>query len=114
MPDTIPDDLALFIKAPAGLVIVLGCAHRGLINTIYHAQNVTGEKRIHSIVGGTHLFPKTAKQRAKTVQVLNSIGVAKIGVSHCTGFEASRLLVDAWGERFFLNNAGTIFEIESA
>jgi 7,8-dihydropterin-6-yl-methyl-4-(beta-D-ribofuranosyl)aminobenzene 5'-phosphate synthase len=107
VPDAIPDDLALFINTPDGLVIVLGCAHRGLINTIHHARNVTGQQRIHSIVGGTHLFPKTAEQQTKTIQVLESIGVEKIGVSHCTGFEASRMLAEAFGDRFFLNNAGT-------
>jgi 7,8-dihydropterin-6-yl-methyl-4-(beta-D-ribofuranosyl)aminobenzene 5'-phosphate synthase len=112
LSDSIPDDLALFIKTPTGLIIVLGCGHRGLINTIYHAQEVTGENRVHTIVGGTHLFPKTEGQRAKTIEALNSVGFQKIGVSHCTGFEASRLLFDAFGDRFFLNNAGTICEIE--
>ena len=111
-PDPIADDQALFVKTAAGLVIVLGCSHRGLINTIRHAQDVTGEKRVHTIVGGTHLFPKSDAQRAKTLDALNKIGVGKLGVSHCTGFTASRLLSDAFGDRFFLNNAGTICEID--
>jgi 7,8-dihydropterin-6-yl-methyl-4-(beta-D-ribofuranosyl)aminobenzene 5'-phosphate synthase len=111
LPDSIPDDLALIIKMPAGLVIMLGCGHRGLINTIDHARNITGEHRVHTIVGGTHLFPKTEQQRAKTIEALKSSGIQKIGVSHCTGFEASRLLFEAFGDRFFLNNAGMICEI---
>ena len=112
LPDPIADDQALFIRTAAGLVIVLGCSHRGLINTIRHAQDVTGEQRVHTIVGGTHLFPKNADQQTATLDALNQIGVEKLGVSHCTGFTASRLLSDAFGDRFFLNNAGTICDID--
>ena len=111
LPDAIADDQALFVKTEAGLVIILGCSHRGLINTIRHAQDVTGEKRVHTIVGGTHLFPKSQAQRAKTLDALREIGVEKLGVSHCTGFAASRMLSDAFGDRFFLNNAGTVCRI---
>ena len=90
--DTIPDDLALIVRTQQGLVIVLGCAHRGMINTIRHAQMITGEERVHTVVGGTHLFPKTDEQVEKAIFALQEIGVQKIGVSHCTGFHASMRL----------------------
>lgn len=111
-PDPIADDLAMFVQTAKGLVIVLGCSHRGLINTVLHARAVTGEQRVHTIVGGTHLFPKSEAQRAKALDALRQIGIEKIGVSHCTGFAASRMLSDAFGDRFFLNNAGTVCLIE--
>jgi len=111
-PDTIPDDLALIIKTEKGLVIVLGCGHRGVVNTIYHAQNITGEKKVHTVVGGTHLFPKTDQQKEKAIQTLKEIGVQKIGVSHCTGFDASMKLAQAFGDKFFFNNAGTVYTID--
>ncbi|OQY52624.1 MAG: hypothetical protein B6230_02350, partial [Desulfobacteraceae bacterium 4572_89] len=50
--DTIPDDQALVIKTSKGLVVILGCAHHGMINTLLHARKITGEKRIHAVVGG--------------------------------------------------------------
>jgi 7,8-dihydropterin-6-yl-methyl-4-(beta-D-ribofuranosyl)aminobenzene 5'-phosphate synthase len=110
--DSIPDDLALLVKTDKGLVIILGCAHRGMINTIRHAQAITGEATIHTVVGGTHLFPKTDEQVEKTIAALKEIGVQKIGVSHCTGFKASVRLAEEFGNDFFLNNAGTIYELE--
>jgi len=110
--DSIPDDLALIVKTERGLVIILGCGHRGIINTIYHAQNITGEEKVHTVVGGTHLFPKTDEQIDKTIAALKKIGVQKIGVSHCTGFHASMRLAQALGDKFFLNSAGTIYNLD--
>jgi len=106
-PDSMADDLALIIETKKGLVIVLGCGHRGMMNTIYHAQEITGEERVHTVVGGTHLFPKTEEQREETVEALK-----KIGISHCTGFQASVKLANAFGDAFFLNHAGTVYEME--
>jgi 7,8-dihydropterin-6-yl-methyl-4-(beta-D-ribofuranosyl)aminobenzene 5'-phosphate synthase len=111
-PDTIPDDQAMVLRSGKGLVIVLGCAHRGMINTIYHAQKITGEKSVHTIVGGTHLFPKTGEQKRKAIAALREIGVRKIGVSHCTGFDASVRLAGEFGEGFFLNNAGNVYILD--
>lgn len=111
-PDAIPDDQALVLQSGKGLVIVLGCAHRGIINTIRHAQSITGERRVHTIVGGTHLFPKNESQKNRAIAVLKEIGVEKIGVSHCTGFDASMKLARAFGEDFFLNNAGCVYILD--
>jgi len=111
--DPVPDDLALIVRTKEGLVIVLGCAHRGLINTIRHAQMITGEQRVHTVVGGTHLYPKIDEQVEKAISALQEIGVKKIGVSHCTGFHASVRLAQEFGDRFFQNNAGTIYTLES-
>jgi 7,8-dihydropterin-6-yl-methyl-4-(beta-D-ribofuranosyl)aminobenzene 5'-phosphate synthase len=110
--DDFPDDRALIFKTDKGLVIVLGCAHRGIINTIRHAQDITGEKTVHTVIGGTHLYPKPKEQVEKTIQALKEIDVQHIGVSHCTGFKAAMQLADAFGDRFFLNNAGVVHTIE--
>jgi 7,8-dihydropterin-6-yl-methyl-4-(beta-D-ribofuranosyl)aminobenzene 5'-phosphate synthase len=110
--DPIPDDLALIVRTQQGLVIVLGCAHRGLINTIRHARMITGEQRVHTVVGGTHLYPKTDEQLEKAISALREMGVKKIGVSHCTGFHASMRLAQEFGEGFFQNNAGSIYTLE--
>ena len=65
------------------------------------------------MVGGTHLSPKTDEQVEKTILALQEIGVQKIGVSHCTGFNASMRLAQAFGDKFFINNAGTIYSLDS-
>lgn len=106
--DDFPDDLALICKTEKGLVIVLGCAHRGIINTIQHAQQITGEKTVHTVTGGTHLYPKNDVQIEQTIRALKEIGVQHVGVSHCTGLHASMHLAEAFGDRFFFNNAGSV------
>ncbi len=110
--DTFPDDQSLVIKHPKGLVVVLGCAHRGIINTLLHARKITGEDRIHAVVGGTHLYPKNEEQVEQTVEALKEMGVKHMGVSHCTGFPAARRLADVFGTDFFLNSAGTVTVLE--
>lgn len=113
-PDPIRDDQALYIRSNQGLVIVLGCAHRGMVNTVLHARKITGEPRVHTIVGGTHLFPKTEDQKQKAIEALKELDVQKIGASHCTGFAAAMLLSQAFGDKFFSNNAGSITIIDDA
>jgi 7,8-dihydropterin-6-yl-methyl-4-(beta-D-ribofuranosyl)aminobenzene 5'-phosphate synthase len=112
LSDTFPDDLALICKSNKGLVIVLGCAHRGIINTIRHAQKITGEDTVHTVIGGTHLYHKNEDQIEKTVQDLKELGVQNIGVSHCTGLKAAMKLADTFGKQFFFNNAGSVCTIE--
>ncbi|HUU40568.1 MAG TPA: MBL fold metallo-hydrolase, partial [Desulfatiglandales bacterium] len=106
--DTFPDDLALIAKTSRGLVVVLGCAHRGIINTIRHARKVAGEDRVYAVIGGTHLYSKTDEQIGKTIEALKEIGVQKIGISHCTGFNAAIHIAKAYEDQFFFNNAGTV------
>ncbi len=110
--NTFPDDQSLVITHPKGLVVVLGCAHRDMINTLLHARKLTGENRIYAVVGGTHLYPKNTDQVNKTVQALKEMKVERVGVSHCTGFPAARRLADAFGSDFFLNTAGTVTTLE--
>jgi 7,8-dihydropterin-6-yl-methyl-4-(beta-D-ribofuranosyl)aminobenzene 5'-phosphate synthase len=107
LPDELKDDLALIIDTEYGLVVILGCAHRGIINTLKHAQKVTGKKQIYAAIGGTHLLNASAERLARTAADLKAMGVQYLGVSHCTGFEASVFLAREFGKRFFLNNSGS-------
>jgi len=105
--DNFQDDLSLAIKTDKGLAIFLGCAHRGMINIIRQFQKITGENRVYSIVGGTHLISASPERLDKTVAELKKIGIRKLGVSHCTGFEASARLAAEFKDIFFLNSAGS-------
>ena len=106
-PDPLRDDRALVIKTNRGLVVIAGCAHRGIINTLRHAQELTGVERIDTVVGGTHLIRAEADQLELTIANIKEMGVQRLGVSHCTGFQASVRLSQELGDAFFLNNAGT-------
>jgi len=110
-PDNVPDDLALAIKTELGLVIILGCAHRGIINTIRHFQKITGDELVYCVVGGTHLISASPERLAQTVADLRETGIQKLGVSHCTGFQASAWLAGEFPDIFFLNNAGSQFTL---
>ncbi len=110
-PDPMPDDLALGVKTDLGLVIILGCAHRGMINTLRHFQEITGEERIYCVVGGTHLIDASRERLAQTVADLQKTGIQRLGVSHCTGFQASAYLAEKIPHIFFPNHAGNQFTL---
>ena len=110
-PDKLLDDRALILNTESGLVVILGCAHRGIINTLYHAQRITGVKTIHTVVGGCHLIDATQERVLMTIAALRELGVQRLGVSHCTGLPAACVLAQEFGENFFFNNTGTRFEI---
>ncbi len=107
-PDKLLDDQALIIKTEPGLVVISGCAHRGIINTLYHAQQLTGVKVIHTVLGGSHLITASEEQIWLTITALRELGVQKLGLSHCTGLRAAMVIAQEFGDNFFFNNAGTI------
>ncbi|MGM0600106.1 MAG: MBL fold metallo-hydrolase [Candidatus Rifleibacteriota bacterium] len=83
--DPIKDDLSLWLDTSQGLVILCGCCHAGLINTIKTIRQRTGKQKIHAIIGGLHLA-KASKQKLKAVfSELNSIKPQFIMPAHCTG-----------------------------
>jgi len=110
-PDPLADDLALTIDTDFGLVVILGCAHRGIVNTLRHAQNLTDKELVYAAIGGTHLFRASEEQVEKTIGDLREMGIQKLGVSHCTGFRAAARLAQEFEGIFFLNNAGNRFAL---
>jgi len=106
-PDTLADDLSLIIDTDFGLVVITGCAHRGIINTLRHAQKLTGKELVYAVIGGTHLLRSSEERLALTSAELREMGVQRLGVSHCTGFASSAYLAQEFGDAFFLNNTGT-------
>jgi 7,8-dihydropterin-6-yl-methyl-4-(beta-D-ribofuranosyl)aminobenzene 5'-phosphate synthase len=112
VPDPLADDLALIIRTSEGLALITGCAHRGIINTVRHVQKLTEGEHIHTILGGTHLMVASPERIERTANELKKLGLQRLGVSHCTGFNASMVLAREFGEVFFLNNAGTQINLE--
>ena len=106
-PDELLDDQALIVNTEPGLVVILGCAHRGIINTLYHAQQLTGLKQIHMVLGGPHLISASEERIRLTIAALRELGVQRLGLCHCTGLPATVLLAREFGDSFFFNNAGT-------
>jgi len=109
--DELLDDQAVILNTGQGLVVILGCAHRGIINTIYHAQKITGVQEIAMVLGGCHLVGASEERIWLTIAALKELRVQKIGVSHCTGMAAAVVMAQEFGENFFFNNAGTRTEL---
>ncbi|MHC1573472.1 MAG: MBL fold metallo-hydrolase [Candidatus Syntropharchaeales archaeon] len=110
-PDLVLDDQALAIKTSNGLFVVLGCAHSGMVNTIKQLIELSGDDRIYTVIGGTHLGFADDRQIDETVKYLKGSKIERIGVSHCTGSKGAEKLSEAFTDRFFLNNAGDVIEV---
>ncbi len=109
-PDPLRDDLSMVIDADQGLVIVLGCAHAGMINIINHTIDRLGRDRIYAIIGGTHLGFSSEEQFDATLKVLDQYHIEHVGVSHCTGLVKASLLHARLKERFFFGTVGAVLE----
>ncbi len=91
-PDPIADDQALWFAAPEGLIVVLGCAHAGVVNTLDYIRELTGRSTVHAVVGGMHLAAASMPRLEKTVEALERYATQVIVPCHCTGDEAVRFL----------------------
>jgi 7,8-dihydropterin-6-yl-methyl-4-(beta-D-ribofuranosyl)aminobenzene 5'-phosphate synthase len=109
--DEILDDLALIIKSVQAISVILGCAHRGMINSLYQARQVTGINKVNLVLGGCHLKDASDEQIWQTISALNEIGVQKLALSHCTGIRAALLMSQTFGNNFIFNNAGSTIKI---
>jgi len=109
--DLLPDDQSLILDAEKGIVLILGCAHSGIINIIYHVINKTGKEKFYAIIGGTHLDFLTPEQLEESIRTLKKLEIEKIGVSHCTGMKAAFRLHQEFGDRFFYGCVGSVLEV---
>ena len=108
--DDIRDDQSVVIETEKGLFIILGCCHSGIINTLSYIVEKMGRRRIHAVIGGTHLGPVSDEQKEKSIDALKAFDIERIGVSHCTGLKTATRLASEFGDRFFFCNVGTVVE----
>lgn len=108
--DSTPDDQSLVLETEKGLVLILGCCHAGLVNTIEHIAYMTGRRDIFAVIGGTHLGFCSQEQIGMTVAVLRDMGIKKLAASHCTGFAASARLSREMPQEFQVAMVGYTLE----
>ncbi|MBP7051020.1 MAG: MBL fold metallo-hydrolase [Phycisphaerae bacterium] len=106
-PDELLDDQALVLEAKDGLVVVLGCAHAGVVSTLDYVAELFPNRPIQMVMGGMHLVRALPSRIAYTIDVLRRYDVQRIGPAHCTGDEALRELWDALPQKCFMCNVGT-------
>jgi 7,8-dihydropterin-6-yl-methyl-4-(beta-D-ribofuranosyl)aminobenzene 5'-phosphate synthase len=109
--DTTPDDQSLVLETDKGLVLVLGCCHAGVVNTVEHVAYMTGRRDFYAVIGGTHLGFCSQEQIVKTVAALRSLGIKKLAASHCTGFAASARLSREFPVEFQTAMVGYTLEV---
>ncbi|MGH9323440.1 MAG: MBL fold metallo-hydrolase, partial [Vicinamibacteria bacterium] len=86
--DTIPEDQSLVIETDRGLVVISGCGHAGIINTLEYARKKIRDGPIHAALGGFHLFKASAEHLGWTGKRLRDLGLENFMGAHCTGIEA--------------------------
>ncbi|MEW6183734.1 MAG: MBL fold metallo-hydrolase [Bacillota bacterium] len=110
VPDPLADDLSIYAVTSVGLVVLLGCAHAGVINIIEHARAVTGVDKVAAVVGGTHLGPAENVQLEATVSFLKELDLSVLAANHCTGLPVAARLAAVFGERFVFAASGETLE----
>lgn len=110
-PDSVPDDQSLILESARGLVILLGCCHSGLINTLEQAKRCTGREEIYALIGGTHLGFCSREQINVTMAALKRTGIRRLAASHCTGFTASARMFRDFPAQFQPAHVGYTLEV---
>jgi 7,8-dihydropterin-6-yl-methyl-4-(beta-D-ribofuranosyl)aminobenzene 5'-phosphate synthase len=105
----IHDDQAVILNVKdKGLVVLTGCGHAGVVNTLKHAKDLTGVEQIHAVIGGFHLTgPVFEPIIAPTVQALKEFKPSIIVPQHCTGWRATHLIAQEFPGAFIANSVGT-------
>jgi 7,8-dihydropterin-6-yl-methyl-4-(beta-D-ribofuranosyl)aminobenzene 5'-phosphate synthase len=110
VPDPYEDDLSLVIERPQGWVLVCGCCHAGLLNTLAHVRQVFGVQPT-VVIGGTHLVTADPAQLSHVVEVLRTMGPPMFHLNHCTGPVGLLALSTTFGRRVAPFPAGATLEL---
>lgn len=106
--DDFRGEQALFFNVKEkGLVVLSGCAHAGIVNTVKQAQKAAGTDRLHAIMGGFHLVNAKSEVIQNTVSDIKALKPDHIVPTHCTGFEAIVAFSKELPNEFTLNTVGT-------
>jgi 7,8-dihydropterin-6-yl-methyl-4-(beta-D-ribofuranosyl)aminobenzene 5'-phosphate synthase len=90
--DTLPEDQSLVLDTEQGLVVISGCGHSGMINTLEYARSAIRKAPIHAAIGGFHLYQADDEALAWTADKLKEMGLENLIGAHCTGLEATYTL----------------------
>jgi 7,8-dihydropterin-6-yl-methyl-4-(beta-D-ribofuranosyl)aminobenzene 5'-phosphate synthase len=110
--ETFRDEIAIYIKVKdKGLVVLTGCGHTGIMNTIKHGQKISGVDKIYAVIGGFHLLWSSEKHLDEVVQYFSELNPQIISGMHCTGFYFNARLYSKLPEKTALGVVGTEFRL---
>ena len=111
-PDPLVDDQALVINLGRSVVLLLGCAHSGVVNTLDHVQRLTNGKPVSALIGGLHLGSASEERIQKTIERLRNAQLEMLAPAHCTGLPATAKLWSAFPDLCRPASVGTVFEFK--
>jgi len=111
-PDSLNDDMALWIQTEKGVVVCVGCCHSGIVNTLEYVKHLSHDHRIRAVIGGFHLVNAGAERMGKTISALNEMGPDLLVPCHCTGDDAFDDIQKGLGDKVVKGHAGKIFLFE--
>jgi len=110
--DPILDDQALYADTDDGVVVVLGCAHAGMVNTLDYVRTLT-QRPIRAVVGGAHLVNASQHRLTRTIDSLREMKIQMIAPAHCTGPRATAALWTAFPDQIADCSVGTQWVFEA-
>jgi 7,8-dihydropterin-6-yl-methyl-4-(beta-D-ribofuranosyl)aminobenzene 5'-phosphate synthase len=112
VPDQFPEEQALSVcDSEGGLVVFIGCAHRGLVNSIEAVKCATGARRIRAVFGGAHLNSASPERIRETALAVADLEPELVVLGHCTGVKAEDEFAGVLGERFMPLRAGETWSL---
>ena len=111
--DEMFDDQGLIIDYDEGLIIITGCAHSGVVNTVRYSQKITGKSQVYAVIGGFHLIEADEDRIEWTIQAFRQINPEFVGACHCTGKKAIKRFKEEFKEKFIEIHAGTALKFRS-
>lgn len=96
LPDFLPDDSAIAVNTDQGLLVISGCSHAGICNITEHAKKVTGQSKVHAVMGGFHLLGDP-DQIEKTIGYFHENPVDYLYPMHCTTLPALAAFYNNFG-----------------
>jgi len=108
--DRVEDDQAIVVHvADKGLVVVAGCAHSGIVNTVNYAREISGVEKVWAVLGGFHLAPASEEEIERTIDEVEKLAPTMIVPTHCSGFRAISRFAERMPDAFVQGVVGTTY-----
>lgn len=110
--DPVEDDQSMWFETEKGLVILLGCCHSGIVNTVNYIRKISGIHQVRGVIGGMHLLRASQKRMKETLKAMAEWNMEFIIPCHCTGENAKKEILAHLGkETVVFGAAGMVVDL---
>lgn len=100
LPDPFLEERVLAVRTGKGILVFVGCAHRGFVNSIAAARAAAGDERVRAVFGGAHLWKADDERIGRTAKWVAALDPEGVALGHCTGAKAEKHFAEVLGKRF--------------